>query len=94
MGLTLCLKIKCGKYTLPYSGAAGDSHEKLWPYSVPYRGGFQAQRTFRKIKARILLALQLTLNTSTTTMIRLNSLNLLYELGGCKVPKNDIPDHA
>ena len=24
MGLTLCLKTKCGKYTLPYLGAAGD----------------------------------------------------------------------
>ena len=44
MGLTLCLKNKCGKYTLPYLGAAGDSHEKSWPYSVPYRGGFQTQQ--------------------------------------------------
>ena len=49
MGLTLCLKNKCGKYTFPYLEAAGDSHEKLWPYSVPNRGGFQTQRTQKQV---------------------------------------------
>ena len=50
----------------------------------------QVEHAFRKIKARVSLALQLTLNTSATTMLRLNS----KELGGCKVRKNDVLSHA
>ena len=35
MGVTICLKNKCGKYTLPYLGAAGDSHENCDPTAYP-----------------------------------------------------------
>ena len=52
------------------------------------------EHTFRKIKARVSLALQLTLNTFTARRLRLKSMNLPYDLGGCAVRKNEVPSHA
>ena len=45
MGLTICLKNKCGKYP-SFSAAAGNLREivVVLPYGEPHRGGFQTQQ--------------------------------------------------
>ena len=45
MGLTICLKNKCGKH--PFFLAAADNLREIvvvLPYSDPHRGGFQTQQ--------------------------------------------------
>ena len=52
------------------------------------------KHAFRRIMARVSFALELALNTSATTKLRLNSMDLPCDMGGCKVPKNEVPGHA